>query len=87
MNDLESWCYVAILTIGLAAAFGTLFRKDDTEEDNVGLYDDGSSDELLKAKLTCLMMAQSNTETHRTADDIVKDAQKFWDFLMADETE
>lgn len=40
--------------------------------------------ELLKAKTECLQLSHSvnNHDGLRTADQIVADAQKFWNFLL-----
>jgi hypothetical protein len=80
---MENSVLIAVIVVTIFFLWRSMSKANETEteEDEMGLYDDGSSDELLKTKLTCLMMAQSNTEEPRAADDIVADAQKFWDFI------
>lgn len=71
-----------ILGVLLAIIIGYWWRvlpKDASEEEEEDMtIDECDANEVLQAKIACLEAA--NTQG-KTADEVVKDAQKFWDFI------
>lgn len=75
--------FVLILAI-LFLPWGRIWDKLlDKEEEEMTPESNVSDDELFQAKVKCLELACANSVgTARTAETILADAQKFWDFLL-----
>lgn len=60
-------------------------KADEEEEEMANPEFECSEDSLLEAKRECLSLSHSMQGAQRSADDIVKDAQKFWDFIRKED--